>query len=147
MQLNKYIKCNTGSIEDMIDAFETRIMELENGIISNSQINQAEITAADTIYEEAIRYNNYEEFLNAYSDFYDSEEDIESEIWSVDDELYRYNADMYQCPVYWRDDYETPIIDIGGEYYHVDFRGMSTRFTPVTDDPEYIASLGLPSAL
>lgn len=144
MKLNKYIKCATGSIEDMLDAFEQRIAELETGVLSNSQLNQTEITAADDLmYEKAERFNNYEDFLNAYSYFYDSEEDIEAEIWAVDDELYRYNASMSDCPVYWRNDFETPIIEIDGDYYHVDYRGTTVRFTPVTDDEEYITSLGL----
>ena len=123
------IQCATGSIEDMIDAFEDRIRKLEN--FDNLEMS-TDIESAETFNLPAMEYKNYEDFVRTeYPEFNIPEDDMEEEIQDVYSEIRSYGANPEVCPTFWRDDYEQPIVLVDGRYYFSEWRGTEARLTPV----------------
>lgn len=169
------IECATGSIDDMLDAFEDRIDQLENfdevemaididayddevcpecgqvpcvcgcnfektsDLEAGCEIN----SGTDAYSDEPEVFVDYAAYLDNYSDYY-YEDDLVGELAAVEREIRAYGMNPHNCPVYWRDDYEAPIIKMGENYYYADWRGgEEARLTDVSlvDD---LSSLGLP---
>lgn len=133
------IQCATGSVEDMIDAFEARIKKLEN--FDNLEMS-TDIEASTGKYWIPEEYDNYEEFLDAYSEYWD-EDDMIAELAAVNQEITSYGVSPIDAHVFWRDDYEKPIVLIKGRYYYVDWRGGTKAVLTDVEVIDDLEELGL----
>ena len=135
----KVYASSKGSVEDMLMAFEDRLDELEDSGFVDSATDLIQASYSD----KPEMFVDYEAFLENYADYYD-EDDLDAELFAVEDEIRSYGENPHNCPVYWREDYEKPIVELDGRYYYADFRGTEARLTDVSLI-EDLSSLGLPS--
>lgn len=153
-----------GSIDDMLDAFKSKLNEFDEGIEMSTDVEvgkncncgQEDCPECNPEYiksssNQATMYRNYEEFVDTcYPEYNIEQEDMDEEILAVENEIRNWKEDPSNCPTYWRDDYEEPIVQLGDDdFYFVNLRSMGqhleARLTPVDalyDD--YGAAFGLP---
>ena len=170
MKKFKVYAATHGSVQDLQDAIAQRIAELGGDIEMSEDIEMStDIEAGEGCncgqencpecnpdYIQASSgpakmYRNYEEFVDTcYPEYNVEQEDMDEEIFAVEDEIRKWGEDPAHCPTFWRDDYEEPIVQLGDDsFYFVNIRGvgqhLEARLTPVADlYDDYGTEFGLP---
>lgn len=129
-KVTKYIKANSGSPEKFMSAVQNRIDELQSGDMMMSEdimdgnILEEEVIGDDEVDGEELVFPDYQSFMDYYIENVDPDyapEQVEQDIVDLQEILLDMDVAEEECPIYYSEESENPVIEINGERYLIDY--------------------------
>lgn len=164
-RIKKYVKANSGSPEQFMSAVQNRIDELQSGDMMMSEdimdgdILEEEVISDDEVDGEELVFPDYQSFMDYYIENVDPDyapEQVEQDTVNLQEILLDMDVAEEECPIYYAEESENPVIEINGERYLIDYfeEGLAVKpeneetveEEPVTSSYKIEDSYGAPQA-